>query len=124
MPAGYGIGEHRLFMVDFLTSSLVGTSPPKIVRVAARRLNTRIPSAKRKYVSKMESLLVDHKILEIIGKVYIGMDNKLELKRKLDFIDTEKKDCILSTGKKCRRINSGRIPFSLESSEWIFRTQV
>ena len=45
MPAGYGIGDHRLFVVDFLTSSLVGMSPPKIVRAAARRLNNKIPSA-------------------------------------------------------------------------------
>ena len=24
MPAGYGVGDHRMFVVDFLTSSLVG----------------------------------------------------------------------------------------------------
>ena len=27
MPAGYGIGDHRLFVLDFLTSSLVGHDP-------------------------------------------------------------------------------------------------
>ena len=32
MPAGYGIGDHRLFVLDFLTSSLIGHEPPKIVR--------------------------------------------------------------------------------------------
>ncbi len=31
MPAGYGIGDHRLFVVDFVTSSLIGFSPKKIV---------------------------------------------------------------------------------------------
>jgi hypothetical protein len=35
MPAGYGIGDHRLFVVDFRLQSLVGASPPKVVRVAA-----------------------------------------------------------------------------------------
>ena len=43
MPAGYGIGDHCLFVLDFLTSSLIGHEPPKIVRAAARRLNTNIP---------------------------------------------------------------------------------
>ena len=36
MPAGYGVGNHRLSVVDFLTSSLVGSTPPKIVRAEAR----------------------------------------------------------------------------------------
>ena len=124
MPAGYRIGDHHLFVVDFLTLSLVGTLPPKIVRTAARRLNTRIPSTERKYVSKIESLLVDHNILERTGKIYTGTDNKLELKRKLDFIDVENKDFMLSAEKKCWRINLGRIPFSPESSKWIRRAQV
>jgi hypothetical protein len=35
MPAGYGVGDHRLFVVDFRLQSLVGASPPKVVRVAA-----------------------------------------------------------------------------------------
>ena len=43
MPAGYGIGDHRLFVLDFLTSFLIGQDPPKIVRAAARRLNTNTP---------------------------------------------------------------------------------
>ena len=31
MPAGYGVGDHRLFVVDFQLQSLVGASPPKVV---------------------------------------------------------------------------------------------
>ncbi len=42
MPVGYGVGNNRMFVVDFLTSSLVGSTPPKIVHAAARRLNTKI----------------------------------------------------------------------------------
>ena len=49
MPAGYGIGDHRLFVVDFVTSLLIGFSPKKIVRPQAQRLNCRIPGAVREY---------------------------------------------------------------------------
>ena len=48
MPSGFGIGDHCLFVLDFLTSSLVGHDPPKIVRAAAIILNTQIPSAEKK----------------------------------------------------------------------------
>jgi hypothetical protein len=72
----------------------------------------------------MESLLVEHKILERIGKAYTSTEDKVELKRKLDVLDAEKKDYMLSAEKTCRRISSGRIPFSPESSKWIRRAQV
>ena len=39
MPVGYGVGDHPLFIIDFLKSCLVGASPPSIVLSAARRLN-------------------------------------------------------------------------------------
>jgi hypothetical protein len=31
MPVGYGVGDHRLFVVDFATETVVGTSLQKIV---------------------------------------------------------------------------------------------
>ncbi len=43
MPVGYGVGDHCLFVVDFSTASMISTCPPKIVRPALRRLNTKIP---------------------------------------------------------------------------------
>ncbi len=36
MPAGYGIGDHRLFIIDLHTASLVGPCPPR-ERCAASR---------------------------------------------------------------------------------------
>jgi len=40
MPAGYGIGDHRLFIIDLHTASLVGPGLPRERRAASRRLNT------------------------------------------------------------------------------------
>ena len=36
MPFGYGIGDHRLFVVDVQVNSLVGTDPIRVVRPQAR----------------------------------------------------------------------------------------
>ena len=33
MPAGFGVGDHRLFVVDFQEDSLVGNKPPWIYNV-------------------------------------------------------------------------------------------
>jgi hypothetical protein len=36
MPAGFGVGDHRLFVVDIQMASMIGNSPPKIVRAPSR----------------------------------------------------------------------------------------
>ena len=36
MPAGYGIGDHRLFIIDLHTASLVGPGPPRECWAASR----------------------------------------------------------------------------------------
>jgi hypothetical protein len=36
MLAGYGIGDHRLFIIDLHTASLVGPGPPRECRAASR----------------------------------------------------------------------------------------
>lgn len=103
MPSGYGIGDHRLFVVDFLTSSLVGHDPPKIVRAAARRLNTQIPSAERMYVHKFEDLIIEHKIVERVGQANNKATSKASLKIKLDVIDKEQQDYMLNAEKKLQK---------------------
>ncbi len=40
MPAGYGIGDHQLFVIDIHTSTLIGTALPRARKAASRQLNT------------------------------------------------------------------------------------
>ena len=111
-------------MLDFLTSSLIGHDPPKTVRAAARRLNTNIPSGELYYINRLEELITKHKIVERVGQPHENSTSKASLKIKLDKIDEEQKDYMLHAEKKCRRINSSRIPFSPDSSKWIRKVQV
>ena len=60
MPAGFGIGDHRLFVIDFATQDLVGVHPPKIVRPASRRLNTKLPGVANRFTSKLEEMILKH----------------------------------------------------------------
>ena len=126
MPVGYGIGDHRLFVIDFLIATLIGNAPPKAVLPKARRLNTRLPHCVDKYLIRLKGNLLRHKIFERLGEIH---DNKLgqskaEIAAELDKINDERKDYMLSAEKKCRRVKSGRIPFSHQASIWIRRSQV
>ena len=70
MPVGYGVGYHRLLIIDLLKSCLVGASPPIIVWSAARRLNSRTPSAAEDYSDRFEHLVLEQKFIERLGKAH------------------------------------------------------
>ncbi|KAL7554491.1 hypothetical protein ACHAWF_018525 [Thalassiosira exigua] len=124
MPAGYGVGDHWLFVIDFVTASLVGSPPPRVVRSGARRLNSNVESVVQRYEDKLEDQVVRSNVIQRVGEVHETSRLKEEVKRRLDKIDAETKQYQKSSEKRCRQIKSGRIPFSTESSKWIRRAQV
>ena len=124
MPAGFGIGDHRMFVIDILTASLIGLQPQKIVRPKARRLNTRIPGAASAYQDRFEKLLLQHRIIERVGRAHEESSSNEEAEARINAIDKESGQYMLHAEKKCRRIKSGRIPFSPESAICIRRCQV
>lgn len=54
MPVGYGVGDHRLCVVDIVATPMVGMATPKIIRPPLHRLNTRISSSADKYNAHLE----------------------------------------------------------------------
>ena len=124
MPCGYGVGDHCLFIVDFLASSLVGDTPLKIVRPAARRLNTRLPKVAERYAKEVEALVIRHRLIERIGAVHESEMGKKWIQGEMNAIDKECGQYMLGAEKRCRKIRSGVIPFSPEAVRWIRRAQV
>ena len=124
MPAGFGVGDHRMFVVDFRLQSLVSASPPKVVRIAARRLNTTIPYVAERYVQKLEELFLSHRLNSRLVDVEANSQSKDLVRWKANKIDQESNQYMSTVKKKGRRIKNGRIPFSPESSIWIRRGQV
>ena len=123
MPVGFGIGDHRLFVVDVLINSLVGIDPIRVVRPQARRLNTKIPSAMSTYNDELEKLVERHRLLERVGAAHKLTECGVMAEAKLNQIDAELKDYMISAENKCQKIKSGRIPYSPEAERWIRRSQ-
>ena len=51
MTERYGVGNHRLFVLELLKSSMIGQTPPQIIHSGARQLNTKITSTKENYTN-------------------------------------------------------------------------
>ena len=105
MPAGYGVGDHRLFIIDFLTLSLIGNVPPWIVRAQARRLNTNIPRAAENYVNQFEKNVLRHNIIQRLGAAHESSPNNAIVKERVDALDKETKQYMVNAEKSVTVLN-------------------
>ena len=64
MPAGFGTGNHQLFIIDFATTPLVGSGMTTVVRPALRRLNTKISGCADWYNKSHCRNIFHHRLLE------------------------------------------------------------
>ena len=119
MPIGYGIGNHRAFIIDFSTPSLVGIDPQTILCPAAWRLNTKIPNCSAAYNQIIEAQVTRHSLLEKLQHKHSSASSPSILQKELDSIDKIISDCMRHAEHHCHGLKSGRTPFSPKASLWI-----
>jgi hypothetical protein len=125
MLIGYGIEDHRMFIVDIVKLSLVGDTPFHIQRLVSRQLNTKTPGGgAAKYIAILESSIIRHRLIERLGRAHKGCQSKREFRRRVNKINRESKELMKHAEKVFRRIKSGHIPFSPEAALWIRRALV
>jgi hypothetical protein len=64
MPVGFGVGDHRLFVINFATTTLVGSGTNMVVHPALRRLNTKIHGCADRYNKSLRQNILHHRLLE------------------------------------------------------------
>jgi hypothetical protein len=113
MPAGFGVGDHRLFVIDIQASSLIGEEPLKVQRFTSRRLNTKISSrATRNYLSRLEANFAQHRLIERMGELHETCCSKNTFWQGINKLDPESMALMTNVEKRCRKFKSGCIPFS------------
>ena len=124
MPAGYGIEDHMMFVVNVTLADIVMAMPPRIVRPASRRLNTKLPWVPAEYSCLLEEMIIRHWLIEQVGHTHTTSSLQKSFTTRLNQLDNELGSYMRYAEKSCRKIKSGRIPFSPEASLWIRQTQV
>ncbi len=78
MPAGFGVGDHHLFIVNFQEASLVGEARQRIAQFTSRRLNTKASNgATQKYLRRLEANLECHKLIKRLGRLHTTCKSKM-----------------------------------------------
>jgi hypothetical protein len=124
MPFGYGVGNHRMFVLDITLKSLIGKRPTKIVRPASRRLNSKIPHCIDAYNKSLEGNIVRHCLIKKLHEVHVSNLMQQEKTMRVGSIDKVGKEYMKHAEKVCRKIKCCRISFSPEASIWIRHAQV
>jgi hypothetical protein len=109
---GYGIGDHRMFIIVFLTSDITGSSPPKVVRPLALRLITNLPGVAKKYNSILKGKVLEHRLIERMGRLSRSHYLNREFKHRVGGIDNKLTQYMRHAEKMCQQFKSGCIPFS------------
>ena len=101
VPEGYGVGDHHIFILDFLTSSLIEQTPPRIIRSGAIRLNTKIPSTKDNYTNVLENIVIRHRLTERMVATHNESSSIVLAKERIYIIDQEDVQYMHHAKRKC-----------------------
>ncbi len=72
----FGLGDHWLFVIDFVTATLVGSCSQSIVSPALRRSNTKIKGCAYWYNKMLQKNLLCHRLLEWMVAVASSAESK------------------------------------------------
>jgi len=70
MPVGYSIGDHQIFVIDFVSRDIIGNTPPKVIRAPSQRLITKIPRAMAEYARTLKEKIIKHRLIKRVGEVH------------------------------------------------------
>ena len=119
-----GVGDHRTVIVDVSARSLIGKDSFKIVRPSARRLTLANKKYVERYIHELEAKVTEHKLhlrLDECARILAADPTNEEALEQLEIIDNEVTQYQRSAEKRCRKIYTQPLAFSLPVQHWVRR---
>jgi hypothetical protein len=101
MPVGFGVGDHQLFVIDFATTTLVGSPTTTVVCPALRKLNKKIHGCADRYNKILCRNILRHRLLERMVSVATLGASKSDIALTLNKLDQEGEAYMKHAEKKC-----------------------
>jgi hypothetical protein len=107
LPSGAGMGDHRVFLIDLSSQSLIGDAFPRVLPAAACLLNCDSDCIQSKYNRVLNQLanrhLLFHKLLQL-GRDLDSL-SKVQFLVRINTIDKELEEFMKASKKECHVIN-------------------
>jgi hypothetical protein len=122
----YGVGDHRVFLLEISAASLFGGDYPKIARPSSRLLTCKITRIRRKYCTSLSKLVERHNMhtkLTLIEE-QSNLVSCIVNQRGHDKWDKELGEFMRHSEKICTKFKSCAIEYSPTVGQWLKRRSV
>ena len=123
LPHLGGVGDHRCFIIDFSSASVIGTDFPNIVRVASRKLNCSTKRMIRLYNAELTAKCDEHNMFGRMDEIlrltdYLEAD---DFETIINALDTEFMQLMLHSENEVSKFMMGHIEWSPTIGIWLSR---
>ena len=123
LPGGEGVGDHRMFVFDIESDSLLGDVFPHVLPAASRLLNCASDRIKQNYIRVLNQLTSRHHIFRKL--LTLSGDNTqlttAQLQLRLNKVDEEMEQFMKSSERDCHKYKRSDIEWSPLVGVWLRR---
>ena len=123
LPHLGGVGDHRCFIIDFSSESVIGTDFPNIVRVAARKLHCTSKRMIRLYNTELTAKCDEHNMFHRMDEILRHTDflDEHDFTFLVSTLDTEFTELMLHSENEVSKFMMGHIEWSPKIGIWLSR---
>jgi hypothetical protein len=118
-----GVGDHRVFLLDIESDTLLGDVFPRVIPISRRLIICTSDKIKHTYISALNQLTSRHLIYKKL--LYIQQDSTrmthAQLQFRMNKVDLELEEFMKSSEKDWHKINMNDIEWSPYAKVWIHR---
>ena len=118
-----GVGDHRCFILDFTSASVLGDSFPNVVPPSARNLHCDSVRIRSNYCEVLNQLCDRHQMFAKLNSISRVVDDisAAEFQLRMNRWDDELTDYMLAAEKRCRKYKQTHLEYSPTVGAWLRR---
>jgi len=120
LPKYGGVGDHRAFILDFTTASVLGTSFPRVLPHQGRKLNCYCERIRDNYNKVLDQLADRHEMYRKMNDLTRLADliSAAEFQTKINRWDDELTDYMKAAEERCHKYKQNHVEWSPEFGVW------
>eukprot|EP00956_Cyclotella_meneghiniana_P023577 scaffold46160_cov42-Cyclotella_meneghiniana.AAC.2 len=123
---GFGLGDHRVFVVDINLTQLLGSEYSQLVRLPGRKLQAKRYRVRKAHNKSLRDNIRRHKLIEKYHELYQSHESMSpqEISMRINQLDREKTELMKCAESKCKKKCAGKLPNSPKVSYWCKRLRL